>query len=87
LKHRPALHHLHERHERQPDEDGRQDRGEKTHNHASFGGSIFKANMEVEAAIELGHDLDASYIRLYALPVRDSAWASCWIARFLLGFG
>ncbi len=27
-------------------------------NQASFGGSILKANMEVEAAIELAHDLD-----------------------------
>ncbi len=30
----------------------------KTNNQASFGGSILKANMEVEAAIELAHDLD-----------------------------
>ena len=32
----------------------------KTNNQASFGGSILKANMEVEAAVELAHDLDAS---------------------------
>ena len=32
----------------------------KTNNQASFGGSILKANMEVEAAIQpaLAHDLD-----------------------------
>ena len=30
----------------------------KTNNQASFGCSILKANMEVEAAIELAHDLD-----------------------------
>ncbi len=32
----------------------------KTNNQASFGGSILKANMEVEAAVELEHDLDAT---------------------------
>jgi hypothetical protein len=32
----------------------------KTNNHASFCGSILKANMEVEAAVELAHDLDAT---------------------------
>ena len=32
----------------------------KTNNQASFGGSILKANMEVEAAVELAHDLDAN---------------------------
>jgi hypothetical protein len=32
----------------------------KTNNQASFGSSILKANMEVEAAIELAHDLDAT---------------------------
>ena len=34
----------------------------KTNNQASFGGSILKANMEVEAAIELAHDLDETGI-------------------------
>ena len=29
-----------------------------TNSQASFGGSILKANMEVEAAIQLAHDLD-----------------------------
>jgi hypothetical protein len=33
-------------------------KAKKTINQASFGGSILKANMEVEAAIQLGHDLD-----------------------------
>ena len=33
-------------------------KAKKTNNQASFGGSILKANMEVEAAIELAHDLD-----------------------------
>ena len=32
----------------------------KTNNQASLGGSILKANMEVEAAVELAHDLDAT---------------------------
>ncbi len=31
----------------------------KTNNQALFGGSILKANMEVEAAVKLAHDLDA----------------------------
>jgi hypothetical protein len=33
-------------------------KAKKTNNQASFGGSILKANMEVEAVIELAHDLD-----------------------------
>ncbi len=33
-------------------------KAKKTNNQASFGGSILKANMGVEAAIELAHDLD-----------------------------
>ncbi len=58
----PAPHHhdLHERH-REPDEDGRQDqlgKAKKTNNQASFGGSILKANMEVEAVIQLAHSHD-----------------------------
>jgi hypothetical protein len=32
----------------------------KTNNQASFGGSILKANMEVEVAVEPAHDLDAT---------------------------
>jgi hypothetical protein len=32
----------------------------KTNNQASFCGSILKANMEVEAAVELAHELDAT---------------------------
>ena len=32
----------------------------KTNNQASFGGSILKANMDLEAAVELAHDLDAT---------------------------
>ncbi len=32
----------------------------KTNNQASFGGSILKANMEVEAAVDKAHDLDAT---------------------------
>ena len=32
----------------------------KTNNQASFGGSILKANMEVEVEVELAHDLDAT---------------------------
>ena len=37
-------------------------KAKKTNNQASFGGSILKANMEVEAAIELAHDLDETGI-------------------------
>jgi hypothetical protein len=33
-------------------------KAKKTNHQASFGGSILKANMEVEAAIQLAHDLD-----------------------------
>ncbi len=32
----------------------------KTNIQASFGGSILKANMDVEAAVELAHDLAAT---------------------------
>ncbi len=35
-------------------------KAKKNNNQASFGGSILKANMEVEAAIEMARDLDAS---------------------------
>jgi hypothetical protein len=35
-------------------------KAKKTNNQASFGGSILKANMEVEAAVVLAHDLDAT---------------------------
>jgi hypothetical protein len=46
----------------------------KTNNQASFGGSILKANMEVEAAVELAHDLDASgmhSVRLHPVGFLD----------------
>ena len=46
----------------------------KTNNQASFGGSILKANMEVEAAVELAHDLDASgmhSVRLHRVGFLD----------------
>jgi hypothetical protein len=33
-------------------------KAKKTNNQASFSGSILKANMAVEAAIQLAHDLD-----------------------------
>ncbi len=33
-------------------------KAKKTNNQASFGGSILNANMEVEEAIQLAHDLD-----------------------------
>jgi hypothetical protein len=41
----------------------------KTNNQASFGGSILKANMEVEAAIELAHDLDETGMPCVCLGV------------------
>ena len=41
-------------------------KAKKTNNQASFGGSILKANMEVEAAIQLAHDLDETGMH-YAL--------------------
>ena len=50
----------------------------KTNNQASLGGSILKANMEVEAAVELAHDLDATGMHSVRL-------ASCRNPRFLLG--
>ena len=54
----PVPHRLHERH-REPDEDSRQDQGEEDQQPGlGPGGSILKANMEVEAAVELAHDLD-----------------------------
>ena len=46
----------------------------KTNNQASFGGSILKANMEVEAAVELAHDRDASgmhSVRLHRVGFLD----------------
>ena len=55
--------HLRERH-REPDEESLKTavktKAKKTNNQASLGGSILKANMEVEAAKELAHDLDQS---------------------------
>jgi hypothetical protein len=35
-------------------------KAKKSNNQASFGGSILKANIEMEAAVELAHDLDAT---------------------------
>ena len=37
-------------------------KAKKINNQASFGSSILKANMEVEAAIELAHGLDETGI-------------------------
>ena len=52
----------------------------KTNNQASLGGSILKANMEVEAAVELAHDSDLDATGMH------SVWlASCRNPRFLLG--
>ncbi len=62
-------------------EDGRQDQGgKKTNNQASFGGSILKANMEVEAAIELAHDSDLDDSETGIMMHR------CWIARCFARF-
>ncbi len=55
-------------------------KAKKNNNQASFGGSILKNNMEVEAAIELAHDLDATGMHSVCFKV-----ALCWIARFLSG--
>jgi hypothetical protein len=44
-------------------------KAKKTNNQASFGGSILKANMEVEAAIELAHDLDETGMPCVCLGV------------------
>ena len=57
-------------------------KAKKTNNQASVGGSILKANMEVEAAVELAHDLDQTGMHSV---IALGASASCWIARFLLG--
>ena len=54
----------------EPDEDGRHDQGEEANNQASFGESILKANMEVEAAIELAHDLDETSMPCLCKGVR-----------------
>ena len=52
----PVPHHLRQRNQ-EPDV---KTKARKTNNQASFGGSILKADMEVEAAVELVHDLDAT---------------------------
>jgi hypothetical protein len=44
-------------------------KAKKTNNQASFGGSILKANMEVEAAIELAHNLDETGMPCVCLGV------------------
>ena len=53
---------------RDPDEVGRQDQGEdspkKTNNQASFGGSLLKNNMEVEAAMEMQRHLDETGVHI-----------------------
>ncbi len=54
-------------------------KAKKTNNQASFGGSILKANMEVEAAIELAHDLDETGMPCQCVP-------RCWIARCFARF-
>jgi hypothetical protein len=44
-------------------------KAKKTNNQASFGGSILKANMVLEAAIELAHDLDETGMPCVCLGV------------------
>ena len=60
----------------------------KTNNQASFCGSILKANMEVEAAVELAHDLDATCIMMHSMWLHcfrcDALYvvALCWMLAF-----
>ena len=58
-------------------------KAKKTNNRASFGGSILKANMEVEAAVELAHDLDATgmhsvCLHRFGLPGFCEVYLSGW---------
>ena len=47
-------------------------KAKKTNNQASVGGSIHKANMEVEAAVELAHDLDQTGMHCVCLHSNGS---------------
>ena len=51
-------------------------KAKKTNNQASVGGSILKANMEVEAAVELAHDLDQTGMHCVRL-CRNGSLGSC----------
>ena len=51
-------------------------KAKKTNNQASVGGSILKANMEVEAAVELAHDLDQTGMHCVRLR-RNGSLGSC----------
>ena len=57
-------------------------KAKKTNNQASFGGSILKANMEVEAAIQLAHDLDETGVCCTCIAL-DCCFF-CWV--FLIEF-
>ncbi len=64
----PAPHHLHERHRELGE--AVKTKAKKTNNQASFGGGILKANMEVEAVIQLAHDLDETCMPCVCIGVR-----------------
>ena len=61
-------------------------KAKKTNNQASVGGSILKANMEVEAAVELAHDLDQTGMPVHCVRLRrnrSESLGSCWVSRNL----
>ena len=54
-------------------------KAKKTNNQASFrvGGSILKANMEVEAAIQLAHDLRLDETGMHCACIALNCWVFC----------
>ena len=54
----------------------------KTNNQASFGGSLLKNNMEVEAAMEMQRHLDETGLSLHHLCRRDVWVPVCTIMMF-----
>ena len=56
----------------------------KTNNHASFGGSLLKNNMDVEAAMEMQRHLDETGLSLHHLCM-SYPWVCTMFAHGLLG--
>ena len=57
--------------DREQDEDVRQALAHTTNNQASFGGSLLKNNMDVEAAMEMQRHLDEGGLSLHLLCIWD----------------
>jgi hypothetical protein len=62
----------------------KQSKNLKTNNHASFGGSLLKNNMDVEAAMEMQRHLDETGLSLHHLCM-SYLWVCTMFAHGLLG--